>query len=720
MFDNKNSALKPRTASSAVVPYAQATETHARPTSNTPPLTVLHLIGCLRRRWKQAAILGTIAAGMISVFVFWFLPPARPYAYTKLYFQSKPAGTVDRPDPPVKPSTQKELVASRIVLQEVFDGEKVKNLEIVREKTDPYEWLIRELRVEFPTESEIMRIELADNRVEEAKILVDELARVYMARIANESAEYRKTMYTKLKDEIKRLETEYLKTFDKAGDPESATLDPAVMAQRLQWRGSEITRMRADVQAYKDRASEIRTELTILNERLKKRPIELTPGEYDKLLASNPTVQNLKQSRIALQQMYDRESLGLDPTHTRMVGLKNQLKQVDDQLEAVRKGLSSASIEENLRDAATKLQAEINKYDLTIRSKDAELGLAIKEYEKMASSSGALSRDKPKFLASGSQLEEMRKRLSLLEMDLNAPFGVKPLEHEAVIVRPNDASRRMKLTMVAAAGTFGMVVLLLCFMEFRAYRISSPSEVVENLGLRVYGTVPAQPKRITGRTFRDDEWEAIIAESVDSARTIFLHSAMAKNLRTVMVTSAVEGEGKTTFSCRLADSLARSGRKTLLIDMDLRNPSVHAQFGMSPGPGVCEILRGQVLVHNAIQPTTLDTLSILTAGSCDRFAIEALSMPQLTVMLNSLQQQYDFILIDSSPVLPVADTLLVAKHVDGVLFSLMQDHSKIDRVHAATEKLASIDVPLLGAIVNGTRGESYGYATAYSPAGSAG
>jgi capsular exopolysaccharide synthesis family protein len=229
------------------------------------------------------------------------------------------------------------------------------------------------------------------------------------------------------------------------------------------------------------------------------------------------------------------------------------------------------------------------------------------------------------------------------------------------------------------------------------------------------GTVPARPKHVT-MGMSDSDWEKAVNEAVDSTRTVFLHSAGVQNLRTVMVTSAVGGEGKTSLSVGLAASLARSGRRTLLIDADLRNPGVHSQFNLADNPGVAEILRGEVTAASAIRPTRRDNLWVLPAGRCDARSIGALAQDEFARLLAEIGHSgFDFILIDSCPVLPVADALLVARHVDGVLLSLMVDYSQVDRVNAACQKLASVDVPLLGAVVNGTRGESYAYGYGYSP-----
>jgi capsular exopolysaccharide synthesis family protein len=175
-----------------------------------------------------------------------------------------------------------------------------------------------------------------------------------------------------------------------------------------------------------------------------------------------------------------------------------------------------------------------------------------------------------------------------------------------------------------------------------------------------------------------------------------------------MVTSPTGGEGKTSLATHLAASLARAGHQTLLLDGDLRRPAAHRVFEVSADPGFCEVLRGEVEPADAIRPTPAAGLWLLPAGECDGEAIGLLARGAVPRVIERLKQQYDFIVVDSSPVLPVADSLLLAQHVDGVLFSLFSEVSRLPKVYAAYQRLNSLGVRILGAVVNGVRPEPYG------------
>ena len=185
---------------------------------------------------------------------------------------------------------------------------------------------------------------------------------------------------------------------------------------------------------------------------------------------------------------------------------------------------------------------------------------------------------------------------------------------------------------------------------------------------------------------------------------MLLHAARTEKLHTVMVTSALGGEGKTSLASQLAASLARAWRKTLLIDGDLRNPAAHKLFDVPQEPGFCEVLRGEAAVNDSVRPTSLSRLWIMPAGQWDAHAVQALAQENVHDLFEQLKQQYDFIVVDSSPVLPVADALLLGQHVDGVLLSVLRDVSRTPAVYAAQQRLNNLSIRTLGAVVIGDPG----------------
>src|SRR5262249_19299541 len=141
------------------------------------------------------------------------------------------------------------------------------------------------------------------------------------------------------------------------------------------------------------------------------------------------------------------------------------------------------------------------------------------------------------------------------------------------------------LTAVPLLAAIGGVALV-GWLEFRARRIDNADEVAVGLGLRVLGAVPALTAAQSRQLLADDQaHDHTVVESIDAIRTMLLRTAGEEPTRVVMVTSAVGGEGKTTLASNLAVSLARAGRRTLLIDCDLRRPALHQLFEQTLQPG---------------------------------------------------------------------------------------------------------------------------------------
>jgi capsular exopolysaccharide synthesis family protein len=171
----------------------------------------------------------------------------------------------------------------------------------------------------------------------------------------------------------------------------------------------------------------------------------------------------------------------------------------------------------------------------------------------------------------------------------------------------------------------------------------------------------------------------------------------------VLVTSAVEGEGKTSLAGQLAVSLSRAWRKTLLVDGDLRKPAAHQLFELPGEPGLSEVLRGDLELSDAIRPTAVSRLSLIPAGQYDAHALQALAQEGVGKLFARLKDEFDFIVVDSCPVLPVTDTLMLGQHVDVVLLSVLGGVSRLPTVYAARQRLAALDIPVLGAVVAGGR-----------------
>src|SRR5262249_51207579 len=149
---------------------------------------------------------------------------------------------------------------------------------------------------------------------------------------------------------------------------------------------------------------------------------------------------------------------------------------------------------------------------------------------------------------------------------------------------------------------------------------------------------------------------------------------------------------------------------------DFRRPALHQVFDLPRGPGLAEVLRGEVALDAALRPGPVEGLAVLPAGEGSDGIGQGLLLENLRRLLDEARGSYDFVLVDCCPVLPVADALLVGRRADGVLLSVRPGVSQVPHVAEARERLASLRIPVLGAVVNGVRPRLRAYDYAYQRA----
>jgi capsular exopolysaccharide synthesis family protein len=215
--------------------------------------------------------------------------------------------------------------------------------------------------------------------------------------------------------------------------------------------------------------------------------------------------------------------------------------------------------------------------------------------------------------------------------------------------------------------------------------------------------------------------KSVGAEAYRGVRTALYFSARGAGCKVIQITSPDPGDGKTTLAANLAVSIAQSGKKTLLIDADFRKPKQHKVFGISPKIGLATALMDEASVLDAAQPSGIPNLMVLPCGPVPPDPSELLTSPRFKELLDSLHGQYDFVLIDTPPLLAVTDPCAVAARVDGVLLVIRLSKSGRPHAERAKEILATLGATVLGVVVNGTSRETssggYGYGYSYKDYG---
>jgi receptor protein-tyrosine kinase len=200
------------------------------------------------------------------------------------------------------------------------------------------------------------------------------------------------------------------------------------------------------------------------------------------------------------------------------------------------------------------------------------------------------------------------------------------------------------------------------------------------------------------------ELDSLIAESFRSAVTsILLAGRSESGQRVIVVTSAHPQAGKTTAVFSLGLGLAESGRKVLLIDGDLRRPRLGQIFGVQDSDGLSNILTGDGKdndVKNLVRPTGIPGLSILPSGAMPQNVARALHSTRLDDVLKLMREEYDFVLVDSPPMIPLTDARLLGQHADGVILICRSGQTTMDQLVTTRRRLAEDGIHVMGTILN--------------------
>jgi capsular exopolysaccharide synthesis family protein len=217
--------------------------------------------------------------------------------------------------------------------------------------------------------------------------------------------------------------------------------------------------------------------------------------------------------------------------------------------------------------------------------------------------------------------------------------------------------------------------------------------------------------------------KSIEAEAYRGIRTALYFSMRGENHKVIQITSPDMGDGKSTLISNLAVSIAQTGKKVLLVDADFRRPRIHKVFGITAKVGLASVINSETEIADAIRPTVIPNLSILPCGPHPDNPAELLTQPRFKELLDLLREQYDFVLIDTPPILAVTDPCVVVPHVNGVVLTIRI--GKNVRMHAtrAKEILSGLGANVLGVVVNevnlnassdyGYAGYRYGYGYTY-------
>jgi capsular exopolysaccharide synthesis family protein len=676
------------------------------------------LVQAFKRRWVLALALGLTLAGLVGAAAFTALSP-KSTASSSIRLNAQRQG----PNNPGLDSRYdfdmlRRSHASRIrqpqLLKTVLNRDEIKRFNLEKKYGDASLWLLNELKIETFPDTEIITLSIQSNDPEEATAIVNTVAQVYMkevverdqAELAGKVADlerYYTQATNKLREkqnalrnqalEIKGLDSEQIKT-------QYLAMQQAQSTSRAQFFQVSFDHIKAMARLDSLKASESSLDKTTISEAQLNEAIESDPSlklQIAQLERYQETIKGLKESL----HNYWREPRFITFTHdAAALEKKIATKRVDLRKELDVKARQLARIDYDNR--VKQLEAEMGPLANQRKALETEINKLQAEMDKITTTAPELENLKSEIGRDTVIAADFGKRLELLRYELLAKSRISIFDEGTLA-----PLERKKQIMGTGAGGFialASVMLGVSIWEFRRRRVHSSDEVSVGLGIPVVGSVPASAyvEQMINAPAEEEDGDPLLTESIDAIRTQLLHASQGEPARVLMVTSAGAGEGKTTLASHLAASLSRAGRKTLLIDGDLRQPAVHQIFEAPLQPGLSEVMLGEVDTVDAILTTNVPDMMIMTAGQWDREVLQSLARGGVQGALERLKDEFDFIIVDSHPVLGANDSLLIGKHVDAVILSVLREVSETPKVYAAAQRLNGLGIRVLGAVVNAT------------------
>ena len=671
----------------------------------------VRLLYALRRRWAPAILLGLLLGLALAVPVWVFYP--RSYEAVSWLRVRDKGGMLSRGRDSYELEAYKKtnlsLMKSSNVLQGALRRPGIESLPTLREAgADQVGWISRKLQIVAPADSEIVQVKLRGKNPEDVSQIVNAVVTSFLDDVVNKERTERLSRRDAMEKKFKENQAELRTRRDTVNSLAKTlgTRDSQEVATQRSLLMEHLSSVRYDLNAANRDIAVIDAELEMAEARETGEisPEELPEELVDAALAKDPQIRELRdrllslEEAIAFQEQRSVRRAG-EPAVRR---LRSQAEEMRQTLERFRRQLRPAIVSELMLD---QIDRDRRRESPAVLRKRREL-LCVK-LETQSKEFDQLSKEVTDLGRANADLDNRKNELTHLEqvtnaigmelegsaIDLNMPNRVTLVE-QAGVPQVSDTVFQLLITLLSGIGGFAVGGGLIVMIEYLRNLVYSPDDLPRRIGVRVLGTFP-----LLSKLRKRPDYGAVTAECGDTIRTVIQSGRDIPKV--ILVTSAVEHEGKTTFATQLAASLARAGNRTLLIDGDLRHPHAHLPLELELRAGFPELLRGEMGNDEAVQPTSIDGLFAVTGGSCDYAAITALSKADLGDIIGHYRGAFDHVVIDAGPVLAFADALLLGQKCDALILATMLEVSSVTLVNKAVDRLQSVGVRLLGTVVNG-------------------
>jgi tyrosine-protein kinase Etk/Wzc len=481
---------------------------------------------------------------------------------------------------------------------------------------------------------------------------------------------------------------------------------------QLPEQASALIKESSDIQAKMNltKIDLIASERTLsgYKDELKKRNPEI--NNYIENLANEPYIKRLQED-IALQKAQKDKAVKDAGPNSQLVKLFDTkidelTQRLNSQLSVFKAGVLAATPEE-IKALTAKVLEEETKYQSSMAS-FRKLSEINSEYDKklyklptVAVDQARLQREQDAYEKTYTALEERYQEAIISEQSV--PGNVLIID-EGLLPKGPSKPNRMLIVIIGLVLGIGMGIGFAFVRNYLDNTVKTPEDIT-NKNINILAWIP----QIEGMEGGNKDFEFIVAKKPDASaseayralRTRIKFSRLDKDmLKTILITSPISQEGKTTTSINLAGSFAQANYKTIIIDADLRKPRIHSVFNQKRYPGFTDYFFGQATFQEILRKSEVNNLFYITAGTIPPNPSEILSSTQMESFLEKLKNDFDYIIIDSPPVIAVTDSEIISSLVDGTLLVVSANNTEMELMEKAVQLLSHEHSSFIGVLLN--------------------
>ncbi len=599
-------------------------------------------------------------------------------------------------------NTQIKIIKSAKVAQKVIEKLDLRDPHDPSKYVDPG-YIIGKIKVVPIEDTQLVRIVVDDPDPKKAAKIANAVAEAYSefnveerVKLAESAVEWLSKRLEDMKKTLRESQ-EKLFRFRRDNDIISIENQENVLAQKLEVVNKNYIQAKADRAAKEARYRYLQSLLRSNNDVLKYTSI------FD-----DPVLEKMRSDLVAAQEERVKLSKIFSENHPKIMSLDNQINFIKKKMrEEIFKMLEKARVD----------------YEIAIQ-REKKLKSLLDEYKKEVFD---LNQKMIQYSSLFQDVEKNKKLYDLLleklkENDIARHLkenNVSIVEYARVPKAPFKPKKSIILLLSIIMGLMGGVGLALA-VDYFDNTVKGREDVENYIKLPLIGYVPAlmpeEAEVVKKDLFTFYHPKSSISEQIRSIRTAILFMSADHPLKTILVTSSIPLEGKSTIVANLGVTMALNGARTLIIDADLRRGRLHKTFSLDGRKGLTNLILGQFEPEETIFKTNIENLWFLPSGPFPPNPAELLGSSRMNELIKQLEGKFDRILIDSPPVMPVTDPIVLSKIVDGVIIVAKLGKVTREMVNHTKEKLNGVGANILGIILNELelKKKSYGYYYSYS------